>query len=71
MFHGVEIVGVSAMVRPEQFRFPRSKKKRIRTKWEKRSENWRAVPLDHFIQIGAALYGHPSLVARFKRLLPT
>jgi hypothetical protein len=28
----------------EQFRFPRSKKKRIRKKWAKRPENWRVVP---------------------------
>jgi len=33
-----------AVVGYEQFRFPRSKKKRIRNKWRKNSRNWRAAP---------------------------
>jgi hypothetical protein len=28
-----------------QFRFPRSKSKRIRTKWSKREENFKQVPI--------------------------
>lgn len=31
----------------EQFRFPKTKKRRIRRKWEKRDCNWRLKPVDY------------------------
>lgn len=36
----------------EQYRFPRSKKKRIRAKWRKRKGNWRPTgELDHYAYV--------------------
>lgn len=41
--------------REQQWRFPRTKKRRIRAKWRARSENWRPqmVPICHFLLMGA------------------
>jgi hypothetical protein len=48
-----------------QYRFPRSKKKRIKNKWYKREENWKTVPWKYFIhmEMDNSYYGHPSLLA--------
>lgn len=43
-----------------QYRFPRSKKKRIRNKWAKRPENFRADPKVY--QFNGAIYGHPETI---------
>ena len=43
-FGGIEIIVDERLGRrSEQFRFPRSKKKRIRKKWRSKSSNWRYV----------------------------
>lgn len=43
-YGGIEIIVDERLGRRrEQFRFPRSKKKRIRKKWRKRAANWRYV----------------------------
>lgn len=53
-----------------QFRFPRSKSKRIRKKWRKKSENWKNIPLPHLFQIENFGYiGHPITVERTLRHL--
>jgi hypothetical protein len=49
----------------EQFRFPKSKKKRIRNKWAKRPENWR--PMRTALLTPEALYCHPALLRHFTR----
>ncbi len=50
-----------------QYRFPRSKKRRIRNKWAQRIENYRPTPWSGFKMMGDALVGHtktePMLVA--------
>lgn len=38
--------------RVQQWRFPRSKKKRIRRKWRKREENWRPM----MVPVGIAMF---------------
>jgi len=43
----VKVVTVP-MVQFTQFRFPRSKKVRVRKKWAKRQENWRFKDVSHF-----------------------
>lgn len=49
-----------------QFRFPRSKKKRIRRKWAKRPENSRFFPW--VVKMGRDTYlMHPEFYARLKR----
>lgn len=50
--------------RGPQFRFPRSKKKRIRNKWAKRDENYRWTPTAY--RMGDTFIAHPSWVARLR-----
>lgn len=59
-----KIVESAAMV--EQFRFPRSGKRRIRQKWENRNENFR--PMMKAIQNGWKLICHPIFAARLRRI---
>ncbi len=48
-----------------QFRFPKSKKKRIRAKWEKREENVRYVPTAYRAADGV-MYFHPTIAANLR-----
>ena len=50
-----------------QFRFPRTKKRRIRKKWAKRVENWKTVPWDKVYRMGDAIYAHPIMIEKLKR----
>ena len=54
-----------------QFRFPRSKKQRIRKKWSKDRRNSKLIvtPWRYFIQVGSVLYGHSSLIEELFRLI--
>jgi hypothetical protein len=65
--HGFTIIESTDCV--EQFRFPRSKKKRIRAKWARRAENSR--PMRHALQQGSTLYCHPTFAARLRRAVET
>lgn len=49
-----------------QFRKPRSKRKRIRRKWEKMSRNWR--PMKGGLVVGDTLYIHPAHRNELERL---
>lgn len=49
----------------EQFRFPKSKKKRIRNKWEKRPENFRP-DLKKCYVMGNDIICHPILAAKLR-----
>lgn len=51
----------------EQFRFPRSKKKRIRAKWAKRPANFR--PARRAYLMGDKLICHPQFAAKLRRSL--
>jgi hypothetical protein len=42
----------------KQFRFPRSKRKRILKKWQKRAHNWREVA--SIFRVGADFMCHPD-----------
>jgi len=44
----------------EQFRFPRSKRKRIRNKWAKRPENFRPPPKTVWVDPRGRIYCHPK-----------
>lgn len=50
-----------------QFRFPRSKKKRIRKKWSKNLANYKPDPKVY--QIQGKLYAHPQTARRLKENL--
>lgn len=52
----------------EQFRFPRSKGKRIQKKWQKNYRNFRACR-KAFVDQGDNIYCHPSMYAEIKRVL--
>ncbi len=49
-----------------QFRFPRSKRRRIRKKWRKRAANFREEPVAWLI--GGEVFCHPNVYEKFKRL---
>ena len=53
----------------EQFRFPKSRKRRIRSKWFKRDENWRYK--EQIFQIGDTLYCDPASAERIRREFKT
>ncbi len=59
----------------EQFRFPRSKKARIRKKWRKNQENWRMSPSPDVFRLdleaggmglGFTFTGHPETIRRLR-----
>lgn len=69
---GMEVIPDSYMVDTvyEQFRFPRSKKKRMRKKWAKDPHNWRtrSVPWDKAYVLGKQiLVAHPEMIDRIQR----
>ena len=53
----------------EQFRFPKSKKKRIRAKWAKRSCNWRPSSKIISMDGGRKLICHPELIDKIRKQL--
>lgn len=52
-----------------QYRYPRTKKRRIRNKWSKRPENFR--PREDFLydQARGVVYAHPIVARRLKAAL--
>lgn len=69
---GYQIIeSVTLFVRREQYRFPRSKRRRIRRKWAKRASNWR-LGADPSILVDPAngiLYMHPQTAARLRSVV--
>lgn len=55
-------------VNRRQLRFPKSKKRRIRRKWEKREKNWQTTPAA--FRLGGMLIVHPEIMARLKMDVP-
>jgi hypothetical protein len=66
-FNGMRIVVSELMADRVQFRFPRSKKKRMRKKWAKNPENWKYVPWDRAYRVGDTLHMHPQMFERLRR----
>lgn len=58
---GLKIVTSNYLTKRVQFRFPRSKKKRIRRKWAKQAKNWRNIDNGNAYQIGDTLIVPPSV----------
>lgn len=65
---GIRIVESKHCQERKQYRFPRSKKKRIRNKWSSREENFRYIPT--VIQIDGELMAHPSILQRLREEVP-
>lgn len=51
----------------EQFRFPKTKKRRIRNKWAKRPVNFRPMRGGYLDKKHNVLYVHPDILAQFPR----
>ena len=49
-----------------QYRFPRSKKARIRKKWARRPQNWKSIARDQVFKVGNKLVCSPSIHAKLK-----
>src|ERR1043166_6115606 len=63
MYRIIENEFLSSRIR---FRFPRSKKKRIRRKWAKQEKNYRQEPMKDMYMMGDTLIAHP-LIAKVLR----
>jgi hypothetical protein len=55
----VQIIENPQLILRTQFRFPRSKKKRIRKKWSKNTNNYKSEPDPNCYKIGNIIYCHP------------
>lgn len=55
----------------KQFRFPKSKKKRIRKKWSKRPENFHTVQVlgERVTKVGDTLFVGPKTLEALKNLI--
>lgn len=57
--NGIKVV-INNIIQPYyksvQFKFPKSKKKRIRAKWRKRSDNFKLIYVDDFFYCDGVLF---------------
>ncbi len=61
---GMQIIESALCVARQQFRFPRTKKRRTRAKWAAREQNFRSTPTAW--SLGTTLYCHPAIAARLR-----
>lgn len=66
---GVNLIVSEHCQKREQYRFPRSKKKRIRNKWAKRERNYKYTPMAYRAPENT-IYCHPSIAARLRAEIP-
>lgn len=64
--NGFELIPVPSMCDRVQVRVPRSKRRRIRRKWSKRTKNWKEIPHSSIWRIGQRIYAHPVVIDRIK-----
>ena len=69
--YGFKIIEEPAMEieKRVQFRFPKSKKRRIRKKWSRRSENWKDVPQSGILMVNGTLFIHPLRMTELRAQL--
>ena len=65
VYGGFRIIESTRLV--EQFRFPRTKKRRIRKKWAKRSQNYRPSRRCFVDERLRVIYAHPVFVAELRK----
>ena len=63
------VVSSPLLTVPKQVRFPKSKSKRIRKKWAKRSENFIPIADKTVYKIGGQYTMHPSVMLALKKQL--
>jgi len=60
---GIYLVSAPSMETLVQYRFPKSKKRRICKKWAKRAENYKAVPAEHYYLVdNNTIVAHPAFL---------
>lgn len=64
--YGFEFISDNTMADRVQFKFPKSKGKRIRKKWRRRACNFKYVPKPDIYQIGRRFIAHPTIIAQLK-----
>ena len=62
----LKIVENHLLVKREQIKFPRSKKKRILKKWYKDPKNWISYPDPAVYKSGNTIFCHPIMASRIK-----
>jgi hypothetical protein len=67
--HGINIYETTTMCR--QFRFPASKKRRIRNKWAQRPCNWKPITDSGVLVQGKTLICHPVYAAKLRAQIPS
>jgi len=64
--YGFKIIDSFAMRDKIQFRFPRSKKKRIRKKWAKQNKNYKFIPKQEMLIMGNQIICHPIIAQQIR-----
>lgn len=67
--NGIKIIENHHLVKQEQFRFPRSKGKRIKKKFQKDCRNFKNVPDRNIYQVMNQIVCHPSVAAQIRKKL--
>lgn len=62
----MNIIKSPHLVKRVQFRFPKSKRRRIRKKWAKQSKNFKTIPLDEIYRMGNSFVMHPRMAERLR-----
>ena len=65
----MEIIESHHLTATTQFRFPKSKRHRIRKKWRKNPENFRTLPDTNLYQYGDKIICHPKMARRLRTTL--
>lgn len=68
-FYGMPIVTSFHLTETIQFRFPKSKKKRIRKKWSKNESNYRLAPSSNLYITNNTIYMHPETRKKIHKLM--
>lgn len=71
VFGNIKVVA-SPMIVPDekfvQFRFPRSKKKRIRNKWKKKAKNYRFQEFERVLKMDDTIFVSQKVFEKFKQI---
>lgn len=65
----MQIIESTSLTTTTQFRFPKSKRRRIRKKWSKNPKNFRTVPRTDFFLYNGAIICHPKMARRLRTTL--
>jgi hypothetical protein len=65
-FGGMKVIVSNYLQKSIQFRFPKSKTKRIRKKWRKRKENYKFIPMGPYIMNGNTIICSPNDAEKLK-----